>query len=180
MKITNGINLERLRSEIDIFGLSGKDAPPGVSQGHFTKMLWSIKNGGSISGVGISLVSIICDLRHLDLKVRRGSVNAMELSFLKVWELRDAVERVSTEHVEAPVFDPGPIEKRLSELVAHEAAPHPPINILPGTFTVRGGKKVFNLNGTFWTGGQDGLVVIEGFGYRYEEGKKFGKFTKSK
>lgn len=80
MKITNGINLERLKSEIDTFGLSGKDAPPGISQGHFTKMLWSIKNDKSISMVGISLVSIICDLRHLDLKVRRDDIGLPSVS----------------------------------------------------------------------------------------------------
>lgn len=60
------------------------------------------------------------------------------------------------------------------------AVPHPAVNCMPGTFTVRDGRAVFNLDGTFWTGGVDGLISINGVVYEYPVGKNFGNFTKRK
>lgn len=60
------------------------------------------------------------------------------------------------------------------------AVPHHAVNCMPGTFTVKDGKVVLNLDGMFWTGGVGGVISINGVVYEYPVGKNFGNFKKRK
>ena len=172
---------DTLAERVNSFRISPKDAPPPITADRFGKWLRAIRNGEDIEQIPAAIVSLVCDIEILKLKARRVNhgMAAAELGYAKSIELQEVIESFFGSVPEA-VDMAGPVMADTQWLTAPVAVPHDPIqSLLPGTFVVRGGRRVFNLNGTFWTGGDNGVIAINGDIYEYTD-RNFGNFKKRK
>lgn len=172
---------DTLMERVNSLRISPKDAPPPITADRFGKWLRAIRNEEEVEQIPAAIVSLVCDIEILKLKARRSThgLSAAVLGYAKSIELQEAIESFFggiPEVLEAPKDTPiDTNHQATSAAVSHDPIP----SLLPGTFVVRGGRRVFNLNGEFWTGGDNGEVVIEGGVYEYPE-KNFGNFKKRK
>ena len=147
-----------LREKVLLLNLKPRNAPAAIKVATFGKWLRAIQKGEEIGPIATSFFTLLCD----------GRLNTDSGTSLteRVAPVRDEIEAAYGS---------------IKSLTARAAVPHKPTSsLMPGTFVVRDGERVFNLDGTFWTGGGDGVVEISGSLYEYPADKKFGNFKKRK
>ena len=145
-----------LREKVLLLNLKPRNAPAGIKVATFGKWLRAVQKGEEIGSIATSFLTLLCE----------GRLN--EDSGLII----ERVASIQDEIIAAQVSIKG--------LIARVAVLHEPVNCLPGVFTTKDGKRVFNLDGAFWTGGEGGVVEINGTLYEYPADKGFGNFKKRK
>lgn len=177
MQVPYLCRMKTLKDKILLLDLKPRSAPLGVTADRFGKWLRAIKDDKKIPQIAEAVVSIVCDIELLLLKVRRGSASASGFIYVKSEELSAAIdELLAADSIkDGSVSD---VDSGGKITATGTSTSHPPVNCMPGTFTTKDGVLVFNLDGTFWTGGSDGMLSINGVTYEYPVGKKFGNFKK--
>lgn len=145
-----------LRDKILLLNLKPRNAPEGIKSATFGKWLRAVQKREEIGPIATSFLTLLCDgmLNQESGPLIERAIPAQDTIILAQVEIGGLLSRV--------------------------AIPHGPVNCMPGVFTMKDGKRVFNLDGTFWTGGSDGVVEINGALYEYPADKGFGNFKKRK
>lgn len=55
--------MKDILKRIEVLGVDGDDCPPGLSRGHWLKVLSDLRKGKRLSRVGMSLVAVVCDVK---------------------------------------------------------------------------------------------------------------------
>lgn len=88
-----------LKERIEKLKIGSGDCPPGVSPGNFAKLLHSVRKDKTISDVSTSLLSLVCDIKLLGMKLRRWPMSdfAHYQAWVKIREIGDIIATINSE-----------------------------------------------------------------------------------
>lgn len=168
-----------LKTRIKLLGLRPKDAPKGVTPNQFGKWLRAILGGGRVSVVGVSIVTLVCELMEC-----RSSGSAGIFSEPEPKKVKGNYGGKEVEFVPAKVSMFSPVNPPVDKVPKKVKADKPAIALkatgfpswgLNKTYKVVGGLLKLNFGDRAYKAwgvekvDKNGVFVIDGVGYAVSE-----------
>lgn len=191
-----------LKERIRLLGVNIDDCPPGITRGHFSKMLHDVGAGRKLSNVSVSLLSLVCDMKLCLMRARRWPHSGPNdyVSWGKFIEIDEIVKKLRVEvagisvldnsvassgnpeqtivervrpHIESINESAAKVTKMAKDLPHKAIKSNAPIWVEEGHVAVSGANTYFKVDGQLWKVGNSSVSGAVDFGGDVRDVKSF-------